>query len=77
MTDYEIIGLIASGFVLVSFLLKGEKKIRIVNALGSIIFIVYGLLINALSVWLLNIVTLIVQIIRVIELSKEKEDKNE
>ena len=67
----EIIGLAASCFILLSFLLKGEKKIRLVNSIGCIAFIIYGILIDALSVWLLNAVTLIVQIVKVIQLSKQ------
>lgn len=67
----EIIGLVASCFILLSFLLKGEKKIRLVNSIGCIAFIIYGILIDALSVWLLNAVTLIVQIVKVIQLSKQ------
>lgn len=71
----EIIGLAASCLVLLSFLLKGEKKIRLVNSIGCIVFIIYGILINALSVWLLNIITLIVQIVKVIQLSKQEKRK--
>ena len=67
----EIIGFAASCFILLSFLLKGEKKIRLVNSIGCIVFIIYGILIDALSVWLLNAVTLIVQIVKVIQLSKQ------
>lgn len=72
---YEIIGLAASSFILLSFLLKGEKKIRIINSIGCIIFIIYGILINALSVWLLNSITLIVQIIRIIQMTTEIQGK--
>lgn len=51
---YEILGTLASIIVLISFLMKGEKKIRIINILGAIMFVVYGILINAFSVWFLN-----------------------
>ncbi len=70
---HEIIGLIASCFVLLSFLQKGEVKIRIINCIGCIIFVVYGILINALSVWLLNGITLIVQIVNIIKLHKKNK----
>lgn len=52
--SYEILGIIASTLVLISFLFKKERSIRLVNILGAIMFVIYGLLINALSVWLLN-----------------------
>lgn len=50
----EVIGIIATLFVLGSFLVDGEAKIRKINIVGAIIFVVYGVLIGALSVWLLN-----------------------
>lgn len=52
--NYEVLGILASVFVLISFLFKKERSIRLVNIFGAIIFVIYGLLINALSVWLLN-----------------------
>ena len=51
---WEILGTIASIIVLLSFLMKGEKNIRIVNIFGAICFVVYGIMINAFSVWFLN-----------------------
>ena len=52
--NYEILGIIASVFVLISFLFKKERSIRLVNIFGAIMFVIYGVLINALSIWLLN-----------------------
>lgn len=59
---FELIGVIASVMVLVSFVMNGEKKIRIVNIIGALLFVVYGLLINAFSVWFLNGALLFVHI---------------
>lgn len=50
----EAIGVVATIFVLISFLFNNPKQIRIVNIIGAILFVVYGLLIQAFSVWLLN-----------------------
>lgn len=50
----EILGTLASIIVLVSFLTQNVKKIRIINIFGCILFVIYGLLINAFSVWFLN-----------------------
>ena len=52
--NYEVLGILASVFVLISFLFKKERSIRLVNIFGAIVFVIYGLLINALSIWLLN-----------------------
>lgn len=51
---YEIIGIIASLFVLLSFVFKNQKTIRTINIIGATLFVVYGVLISAVSVWLLN-----------------------
>ena len=50
----EVLGTIASVIVLMSFLMKGEKTIRLINILGALMFVVYGISINAFSVWFLN-----------------------
>lgn len=52
--NFEILGTIASILVLISFLMKSEKKIRTVNIFGALLFTVYGLGIGAFSVWFLN-----------------------
>lgn len=50
----EILGYIATAFVVCSFLLKDVIKLRIVNAIGCLVFIVYGALTGAMPVVLLN-----------------------
>ncbi len=42
----ELIGYIASAIVLISFLMKNIKKLRVINTIGCLIFIVYGVLLN-------------------------------
>lgn len=62
MNFYEIIGLWGTLFVLLSFLMKDLKKVRIVNIIGAVLFVVYGVLINAYSTWILNGVLIIIHI---------------
>ena len=50
----EILGLIATLFVLLSFLCNQEKNIRLVNIVGAILFVIYGAFISAPSVYILN-----------------------
>ena len=52
--NIEWVGVAASLLVLCSFLLKGEKQIRRVNILGALTFVIYGILIKAFSVYVLN-----------------------
>ncbi len=67
--NYEIIGTVASLLILVSFLFNDEKKIRLTNIVGAAVFVVYGLLINAFSIWFLNGALIIIHIYK---LSKQR-----
>lgn len=58
----EALGIIATIFVLLSFFFRAEKKIRIVNIIGAALFVAYGILMGALSVWLLNALLIIIHI---------------
>ena len=42
----EIIGYTASFIVLVSFLMKDISKLRIINSIGCVMFVAYGILLN-------------------------------
>ena len=50
----EILGITATIFVLISFLMKDYRKHRLLNLIGADLFIVYGISIDSLSTWLLN-----------------------
>lgn len=67
----ELLGILASLLVLISFLFKSEFKIRIVNIAGAIMFVIYGFLISSFSVQLLNFILVIVHIRRL----KQLKDK--
>lgn len=50
----EGLGIVASVLVLISFLFNNAMAIRAVNVMGAIMFVVYGIAIDAFSVWFLN-----------------------
>ena len=60
--NWEIIGGIATIFVILSFLMRDERKIRIINIFGAILFVIYGLGINAFSTAVLNAVLVLVHL---------------
>lgn len=70
----EIFGILAGVLVLISFLMKGEKKIRIINIFGASIFIFYGILLKSVSVTLLNIGLVLVHIVKLAQMRKNKGD---
>lgn len=66
----ELLGIIATVFVLASFLFKEPIKIRAVNLIGAVLFVIYGVLIGAVSVWLLNAALVGVQIYHINKLNR-------
>lgn len=70
---YEVIGMIATVFVLLSFLFNEPAKIRAVNALGAATFVAYGILIGATSVWVLNAALIVIQLYHLFKLAKKRK----
>ena len=71
----EIIGLFGSMLVLISMCvkssdIKGNILMRIINTIGSIIFVYYGFALNAYSTAVLNIGAIIINIYHIIMLIK-------
>lgn len=78
MNKIEIIGLIASILIVVSMVFKttsfkGTILMRIINAIGSIFFTVYGFSIKAYSTGICNSILFLVNIFYLI---KEIKDHN-
>lgn len=68
----EAIGLTATLFVLLSFLMKRVVTIRSINIIGAALFVVYGILIGSPSTWLLNGVLILIHAFYLIKINKEK-----
>ena len=75
MSWIEVIGISATCVIFIGFLNKGELKIRIYNSIGSILFVIYGLIIGAFSVWLLNGACLLLNIWKIYQIMKEGKKK--
>lgn len=60
--NIEFIGILAMLFILVSFCFNKEKDIRVINILGASLFIYYGILKNNISVYLLNIILVLIHL---------------
>lgn len=79
----EIIGIVATLFILVSMLFptlsyKGSLVMRILNMVGSIIFVVYGVLLPAISTAILNGCLIFVNLYHIIKLIlKHKKEQTE
>ena len=75
----EWLGLIASAFILISFLTSNQIKTRIINSIGCIVFVVYGFLLPTYSTALMNAAMLVVHAVFIIKyfVKKRKEKKPE
>jgi hypothetical protein len=68
----EAIGIVATLTIIVAFSIKGELKIRVIDTIGAVIFVAYGVLIGSLSVILLNVVLVFIQLYHINKLTKGK-----
>ena len=59
----EWLGLLASAFILVSFLTTNQTKTRIINMVGCVVFVVYGFLLPAYSTAFMNAALFIVHVV--------------
>lgn len=71
----ETIGILASILVIIGFLFREEKTIRLLNAGGCFIYIIYGLLIHSISVTVLNLVCLTIQVVTLFRMKQDEETK--
>lgn len=67
----EILGIVASLFVISAFLFKNVKIIRLLDAVGALLYVIYGILIHSYANILLNIVLIAVQIYHLHKLNKK------
>lgn len=78
----EVIGIVATTLILVSMSIntiswKGDVWMRIFNLIGSVVFVVYGCLLPAISTAILNGALIIVNIYHLIKLIKKHKNENE
>lgn len=57
----EWIGIAGTLFIILAFAMNGERKIRIFDLIGALLFIIYGVTIRSFSTILLNVVLVVVQ----------------
>jgi hypothetical protein len=69
----EIIGYIASVLVAISLMMSGIIKLRVINLIGAILFFVYGLVIDAYPIALVNGIICFVNIYYLYDIFKVQE----
>ncbi len=76
MASAEIVGLVGSAFALIAFLFKNIIIIRSISIVGCSIFIAYGVLINSLIIWALNVILIVIHTIYLTVEIVRKKGKN-
>lgn len=69
----EWVGLLASIFVLVSFLFSNELKTRLINFVGCVIWVIYGFVAGAYSTSFMNAALIIVHIVKLTKMALDKK----
>jgi hypothetical protein len=64
--NIEIWGYISMVFVLLSMLMKDMKKLRIINSISCAMFIIYGVVLGAYPIVLLNVLVILINLYRLI-----------
>jgi len=70
---YELIGYTGSILVAISLMMKSLVRLRTVNMIGAIVFIIYGLLIGAIPVVFLNTLILGVNVYNLWQMLRQKD----
>ena len=69
---YEIVGYIASGLVAISLMMSSIVKLRLINLVGAGLFTLYGILIDAYPVAVLNFMIVLIDLYYLREIIAKK-----
>lgn len=72
-TLFEIIGYLASIIIAISLLMKSLIRLRIINSIGALFFVVYGIMINAYPVAILNGIIVIIDIYYLLQMLRRSD----
>lgn len=68
----ESIGYLASFIILLSFLMSSVVRLRIINFVGCVLFLIYGFFINAYPVAIINGIIAFIQVVFVFKMLRQK-----
>lgn len=77
MNISEILGIGATTFIVLGFCFKKVNTIRILNMVGSIMFIIYGLMIGATYTWIANGILFCINATYIIKSYLSKKDQKD
>ncbi|MBR3725432.1 MAG: hypothetical protein IKN11_08620 [Bacteroidales bacterium] len=71
----EVVGTIAAIVILVSFVLRGEMKIRLLNMVGFVFFVWYSFMISNFVLGFMGVAVVLVHCVQVWHMIKESRTK--
>ena len=69
----DITGILANICIISGFCFKDVRWIRLLNLIGSVMFLIYGLLVGALYTWIANLIMIFVNGYYLTKIHREKE----
>lgn len=72
MTPIELLGYLATGVVLISFGFEGERM-RFINGIGALLWMVWGFLLSQPPVWILNGLIILIHTVQLIRARRRRE----
>ena len=75
MNYLEVVGWIATFVVIGSFLINDMLRLRSVNLVGATLWLIYGIIAGSFSIMFLNIVVMCIQVFKIRQLLKNKNEK--
>ena len=71
--NIELIGYLGTAFVLASFMMSDIKKLRLVNIIGGLLWIVYGIVVGSSSIIVGNVLIVLIQGYKLYKLATKRE----
>ena len=72
MNAWDAVGFLAAGLVVAAFCMKDILHLRMVGVASNVAFLVYGVALGLMPVWLLHLVLLPVNLVRLWQVSSRK-----
>ena len=72
-TIFEMIGYVASVLIAISLMMKSLIRLRLLNGLGALIFVIYGLLIKSYPVTILNGLIVIIDLFYLFQMNHRSD----
>lgn len=70
METVEYLGFVATAFILLSFVMDGNK-LRVVNSIGAALWFLYGIITNGYSIVFLNFCVILIHVMKLWKSSKK------